>query len=54
MKNVMLIGDSIRLGYEGRVRELLGSDVTVVFARRKLPVHEIHALGKVQLDGGVG
>lgn len=29
MKNVMLIGDSIRLGYEGRVRELLGSDVTV-------------------------
>lgn len=29
MKNVMLVGDSIRLGYEGRVRELLGSDVTV-------------------------
>ncbi len=29
MKNVLLIGDSIRLGYQERVRELLGPDVTV-------------------------
>jgi len=29
MKNVLLIGDSIRLGYEERVRELLGPNVTV-------------------------
>ena len=29
MKNVLLIGDSIRLGYETRVAELLGSNVKV-------------------------
>lgn len=29
MKNVLLIGDSIRLGYQGRVAELLGDDVKV-------------------------
>jgi len=29
MKNVLLIGDSIRLGYQDRVRELLGDDVQV-------------------------
>lgn len=29
MKNVLLIGDSIRIGYQERVRELLGPDVTV-------------------------
>lgn len=29
MKNVVLIGDSIRLGYEKEVRELLGDDVQV-------------------------
>jgi len=29
MKNVLLIGDSIRLGYQERVRELLGPNVTV-------------------------
>lgn len=29
MKNVLLIGDSIRLGYEKRVAELLGSNVNV-------------------------
>ena len=29
MKKVVLLGDSIRLGYGGRVRELLGSDYTV-------------------------
>ncbi len=29
MKNVFLIGDSIRLGYESKLRELLGDDVTV-------------------------
>ena len=29
MKNVVLIGDSVRLGYEKRVRELLGPDVHV-------------------------
>ena len=29
MKNIVLIGDSIRLGYEGRVRELLGENVRV-------------------------
>lgn len=30
MKTVILIGDSIRLGYQGRVRELLGEDVRVL------------------------
>ena len=29
MKNVLLIGDSIRLGYQNRVTELLGDDVRV-------------------------
>lgn len=29
MKNVYLIGDSIRIGYEPKLRELLGDDVTV-------------------------
>ena len=29
MKNVVLIGDSIRLGYEKEVRELLGDDVQI-------------------------
>ena len=29
MKNVLLVGDSIRLGYQGRVAELLGDDVKV-------------------------
>ena len=29
MKNVVLIGDSIRLAYEKEVRELLGDDVQV-------------------------
>ena len=29
MKNVLLIGDSIRLGYQNRVAELLGDDVRV-------------------------
>lgn len=29
MKNVILIGDSIRLGYQERVKELLGEDVKV-------------------------
>ena len=29
MKNVVLIGDSIRLGYEARVKELLGPEVQV-------------------------
>lgn len=29
MKNVFLIGDSVRLGYEPKLRELLGDDVTV-------------------------
>ena len=29
MKNVLLIGDSIRLGYQSRVTELLGDDVKV-------------------------
>ncbi len=29
MKNVLLIGDSIRLGYQEKVRELLGSEFTV-------------------------
>ena len=43
MKNVLLIGDSIRLGYQEKVRELLGPDVTVYapqencgFAKRAL------------------
>lgn len=30
MKNVILIGDSIRLGYQGRVAELLGPDVNIL------------------------
>ena len=29
MKNVVLIGDSIRLGYENEVRELLGDEVQI-------------------------
>lgn len=30
MKTVILIGDSVRLGYEGKVRELLGENVRVL------------------------
>ena len=29
MKNIILIGDSIRLGYQGRVAELLGDGVQI-------------------------
>ena len=29
MKNVLLIGDSIRLGYQNRVAEILGDDVRI-------------------------
>lgn len=54
MKNVLLVGDSIRLGYQGRVKELLGDDVQIFSPGENCRYTKFTLWGMFSWNAGMG